>query len=171
MTRREGKVSDTGKTANQEDLESVLDAIRTLVRKEARSRIDGRLLEMPVFEPERVLGITPDTRDGDTPPDAPPRRKIFVLQPHMRVHDAGDRDGDDAGADDAGADVLPDSEEIPHAPPLTSDESFAIANPLVDEQVLREMVREVVQEQLRGDIGREIIRAMKMDLIRSLEKY
>lgn len=137
-----GNVSDAADISGKEGIDSIMSAIRKMVSKETRSRAAPPATAAPVAPPEK------------------PKRAVLVLHPHMRVDKKIEQ-----------PEVMDAAEEIPHAPPLTIDESFAIANPVVDEDMLRQMVREVVQEQLRGEIGREIIRAMKMDLIRSLEKF
>ncbi len=38
------------------------------------------------------------------------------------------------------------------------------------EGLLRDMVREVVQEQLRGELGKELIGSIKRDMVLLLEK-
>ncbi len=152
-------VSETANTSGKEGLDSVLAAIRKMVRKETRSRMAGGAIpevEKPAVEKPAVEETGPE----------PEKRPVLLLQPHMRVDDKPEPEEPPVAPE-----VLEQAEDIPHAPPVEPSESFAIANPAVDEEMLREIVREVVQEQLRGEIGREIIRAMKLDLIRSLEKF
>lgn len=167
-----GNVNDTTDHSGKEGIDSIMSAIRRMVRKETRSRV------VPSVESAKGAGSADTPQSAETAPEPPaapspaaPRRSVLVLQPHMRVDrgQAGQRPP--PKPDPKPAEILEEAEKIPHAPPLGPEDSFAIANPVVDEEMLREMVREVVQEQLRGEIGREIIRAMKLDLIRSLEKF
>ena len=74
----------------------------------------------------------------------PKTNNIFILRPSARVH--------------------------VETPPAVPDDSFSVASPAIDEGMLRDMVREVVQEQLRGELGREIISALKNDMVSLLEK-
>ncbi len=173
-----GNVNDTTDHSGKEGIDSIMSAIRRMVRKETRSRV------APSVESAKTVEAADTPQSAETAPEPPaapspaaPRRSVLVLQPHMRVDrgQAGQRPPpkpDPAPKPDPKpAEILEEAEKIPHAPPSGPEDSFAIANPVVDEDMLREMVREVVQEQLRGEIGREIIRAMKLDLIRSLEKF
>ncbi len=151
----EGKVNETANTSGNEGLDSVLAAIRKMVRKETRSRMDGAPAPEVAEKPEK--------------------RSLLVLQPHMRVKKPPKTETPEPEAEPEKVSETPEilerTEEIPHAPPVEPGESFAIANPAIDEEMLRDMVREVVREELRGEIGRDIVRAMKLDLIRALEKY
>ncbi len=153
----EGDVNETANTSGNEGLDSVLAAIRKMVRKETRSRMDGASAPEVAEKPEK--------------------RPLLVLQPHMRVTEPPKTGASEPEPEaepqkvSEAPEILERTEKIPHAPPIEPGESFAIANPAIDEEMLRDMVREVVREELRGEIGRDIVRAMKLDLIRALEKY
>lgn len=84
--------------------------------------------------------------------------KVMILHPYMRVDIPKEK-----------PEVLKDGADIPYDMPLPANDSFAIATPEVDEFMLRDMVREVVQQELRGDLGREIIKAMKKEVLLTLE--
>ena len=137
----------------QEDLNDVLSAIRNMVRDETRAKFSEP--SKPAAAPEKVQPkpVKPAAR----PPNVP--TKVLILHPHMRVKKA-----------DPEPHILDDNAGVPHDAPNAVGESFAIANPHMDEGLLRDMVREVVQEQLRGELGKEIIGAIKRDMVQLLEK-
>lgn len=131
--------------SDQEDLTSVLAAIRKMVQQESRAQFSDS-----VGEPEEPAVEVPPVFTNNVV------SKVLILYPHMRVD-----------IPTAEPEVLEDEAEIPYDSPIPVGESFAIAND-VDDFVLRDMVREVVQQELRGDLGREIIEAMKKEVLLSL---
>lgn len=140
-------------SSNAEGVDSVMTAIRRMVRNETRERFSDikpirdsrpRVEEPPLTAKRRSSLSNP----GNLP------SKIFVLQPYMRVDVPRSK-----------PEVFAKDERIP---PRMSDDSFAVADPAVDQDMLRQMVRDVVEEQLRGDLGRQIMLSVKKDLMRSL---
>jgi len=130
---------------DQEDLTSVLAAIRKMVQQESRAQFSDSVSD-------------PDEPDVEVPPVFTSNvvSKVLILYPHMRVD-----------IPKVKPEVLDDEAKIPYDSPIPAGESFAIAND-VDDFVLRDMVRDIVQQELRGDLGREIIEAMKKDVLLSL---
>lgn len=136
----------------QENLSDVLSAIRNMVRDETRAKFSGEessRVEAPKAKPKTVVL----KRGQQTLP-----AKILVLHPHMRVK----RSMPDVY-------ILEENARVHHDTPISMDESFAVANPAMDEGLLRDIVREVVQEQLRGELGKEIVNAVKRDMVQLLE--
>lgn len=137
------------------ELDSVLSSIRRKVEKETRDRVSKR------GKTER-RSVTPKTRKTRAKSNSKNRvrsgnqsaatqklpAKILVLRPHMRV----------------------DKKVKPKAP-VSMNDSLAIATPSIDDELLRDMVREVVQEQLRGELGQQLISTLKKEMVRSLNKY
>ena len=138
---------------DKEDLSDVLSAIREMVRDETRAKFSES--EVPSGAPKKVR-LKPEAKVA-SPNNLP--SKIFILRPHMRVKKP-----------DSEAFILDEDTRIPHDPPIPMSESFAIANPAIDEGLLRDIVREVVQEQLRGELGKELINAVKRDMVLLLGK-
>lgn len=134
----------------QEDLSDVLSAIRNMVREETRAKFSETAT--PLKAAKRV-NPKPVSRQSNLP------AKILILHPHMRVKKQKPK-----------MIILDGNARVPHDTPNPIGESFAIANPVMDEGLLRDMVREVVQEQLRGELGKEIIGAIKRDMMQLLEK-
>ncbi len=134
----------------QEDLSEVLSAIRNMVREETRAKFSET--PTPQTAAKRV-----EPKPVPSPPNLP--AKILILHPHMRVKKQRPK-----------IIILDANARVPHDTPNPIGESFAIANPVMDEGLLRDMVREVVQEQLRGELGKEIIDAIKHDMMQLLEK-
>ncbi len=137
----------------QEDLNDVLSAIRNMVRDETRAKFSETAtppIQLKKVKPKPVKRVA---HQANLP------AKILVLHPHMRVKKATPETL-----------VLDKTSRIPHDTPNPAGESFAIANPVMDEGLLRDLVREVVQEQLRGELGKEIIGAIKRDMVQLLEK-
>jgi len=134
---------------DKKHLSDVLSSIREMVQKETRAKISEEL--QPAAE-EKPAGNT-STSNRNLP------SKILILRPHMRVYPSKRKTV-----------ILEKSMRVPHDTPIDSGDSFAIANPAIDEGMLRDMVREVVQEQLRGELGKEIVGAIKRDMVLLLEK-
>lgn len=120
-----------------------------MVQKETRAKISEEF--QPVAE------------DAPIPETSAPNRnlpsKILILRPQMRVYPSRQKTV-----------ILDKNMRVPHDSPVDAGDSFAISNPAIDEGMLREMVREVVQEQLRGELGKEIVGAIKRDIVMLLEK-
>ena len=131
--------------SDKEDLTSVLAAIREMVQEESRAQFSDSVGEAE----ESAAKAPPDFTNTVV-------SKVLILRPHMRVD-----------TPTPPPEVLKSEAEIPYDTPLPAGESFAIAND-IDDYILRDMVREVVQEELRGDLGREIIEAMKKEVILTL---
>jgi len=136
----------------QEELSDVLSAIRKMVGDETRAEFSDKT--KPQAKPEKAKPKPTMLKPSQRTLPA----KIFVLQPYMRVNQPK-------------PDVrkLNQKARVRHAHPDSVDESFAVAHASVDEGLLRDIVREVVQEQLRGELGKEIISAVKLDMIQLLE--
>jgi len=126
----------------------VLSAIRNMVRDETRAKFSETA--NPTAAPKPVK---PKTRQPNVPV------KILILHPHMRVKTPKPE-----------TIILGEDARVPHDTPNPVGDSFAVANPVMDDDLLRDMVREVVQEQLRGELGKEIIGAIKRDMVQLLEK-
>lgn len=137
----------------QEDLKDVLSAIRDMVRTETRAKFPETT--SPSSNPEGVAQEPQKQTERRTAVPA----KVLILHPHMRVKKPAPK-----------ILILDKSTRVPHDVPNPAGESFAVANPLMDEGLLRDLVREVVQEQLRGELGKEIIGAIKQDMVQLLEK-
>lgn len=137
---------------DQEDLSDVLAAIRNMVREETRAKFSGE--DDQHDAPEKAKPKTVARKA--TPQNLP--AKILVLHPHMRVKPAK-----------PDVYVLRKGARVPYDAPKSADDSFAVANPAMDEGLLRDIVREVVQEQLRGELGKEIVNAVKRDMVQLLE--
>jgi len=134
----------------REDLSDVLSAIRNMVRDETRAKFSDTSpspIQLKKAKP------APATQPSNLP------AKILILHPHMKVKIANPETL-----------ILDKSARVPHDMPNPAGESFAVANSVMDEGLLRDMVREVVQEQLRGELGKEIIGAIKRDMVQLLEK-
>lgn len=141
-------------SSNAESLDSVMTAIRRMVRRETRERFSDvkpisetrlRVMEPPLTKPTRRASVSN--------PDKLPS-KIFVLQPYMRVDVPRSK-----------PEIFTKDEKIP---PSFTEDSFAVADTGVDPDMLRHMVREVVEEQLRGELGRQIMLSVKKDILHSL---
>lgn len=154
----------------KQDLASVLASIRDMVRAETQgpqAKVDEplRRKKKPLFLKRRVeTGDTPRKPSAPIPEPKPAAKKtttavskVYILRPHMRV-------------DPPKPEVMDQGAEIPYDTPNTVNESFAIANPEIDAHMLREIVREVVREQLMGEAGRQLIENLKKDVILSLSK-
>lgn len=130
-------------TSSGERLGDVMSAIRKMVNKETAARFDQPpKVSKPV--PARVEPAMPVTVAKKTGTNLP--SKIFVLQPYMRV-------------------------DIPKPKPEILDDDAKIPgdlSALINEDVLRDMVREVVQEQLRGELGKQLMLSVKRDMVRAL---
>ena len=137
----------------QEDLNDVLSAIRNMVRDETRAKFPETATLQSKPEKVKLKPVKQSVRQPNVP------AKILILQPHMRVKKPAPK-----------IMILDENARAPHDTPNAAGESFAVANPLMDEGLLRDMVREVVQEQLRGELGKEIIGAIKRDMVQLLEK-
>lgn len=137
----------------QEDLNDVLSAIRKVVRDETRAKFSETAA--PQSEPKKVKSRP--VKQAVHQPNVP--AKLLILYPHMRVTKPKPE-----------VIILDENARVPHDAPNSVGESFAVANPIMDEGMLRDMVREVVQEQLRGELGKEIIGAIKRDMVQLLEK-
>lgn len=142
-------------TASGEGLDDVMSAIRRMVHKETSARFDH---PPKVAKPKpahvvksRPVGVARRKTGTNLP------SKIFILQPYMRVDIPKSK-----------PEILDDDAKIPHDTANPPYESFAIAEPVIDENMLRDMVKEVVQEQLRGELGKQLILSMKRDILRSL---
>ena len=135
----------------QEDLDDVLSAIRNMVREETRAKF-SETTTLPI----QLKKVKP-VKQAAHQPDLP--AKILILQPHMRVKKATPK-----------VLILDKSSRVPQDTLNPIGESFAVANTFMDEGLLRDMVREVVQEQLRGELGKELIGAIKRDMVQLLEK-
>ncbi len=137
----------------QEDLSDVLSAIRNMVRKETHAKFSETTV--PPIQLKKVAPepIEKTARQANLP------AKILVLHPHMKVK-----------TPKAETIILDETTRVPHDTPNSAGESFAISNPVMDEGLLRDLVREVVQEQLRGELGKELIGAIKRDMVQLLEK-
>ena len=137
----------------QEDLSDVLSAIRNLVRTETRAKFSE--MATPQSKPESVdpKPVEQAERRANVP------AKVLILHPYMRVKKLVPKTM-----------ILDENTRVPHDAPNLAGESFAVANPFMDESLLRDVVREVVQEQLRGELGKEIIGAIKRDMVQLLEK-
>lgn len=138
----------------QEDLNDVLSAIRKVVRDETRAKFSETAA--PQSEPKKVK--SKPVKQAVHQPNVVPA-KVLILYPHMRVTKPKPK-----------VLILDKNTRVPHDAPNSVGESFAIANPIMDEGMLRDMVREVVQEQLRGELGKEITDAIKRDMVQLLEK-
>lgn len=133
--------------SDEKDLSEILAAIRKMVRSETRANVS-----------EAVFSDTkPDPEPAKSEPKLP--SKILILRPHMRVY-----------PDRPHTIILDDDMRVPHDTPIPANDSFAIADTAIDDHLLRDMVREVVQEQLRGELGKEIVGALKRDMALLLEK-
>ena len=140
-------------SSNAESIDSVMTAIRRMVRHETRERFSD---VKPIGETRprvKEPPLTSRTRQPSSNPDKLPS-KIFVLQPYMRVDVPRSK-----------PEIFTKEEKIPTR---GNDDSFAVADAGVDPDMLRQMVREVVEEQLRGDLGRQIMLSVKKDILRSL---
>ena len=141
-------------SSNAESIDSVMTAIRRMVRSETRERFSD---VKPVSETRPRVSepplTTPKRRPSVSNPDKLPS-KIFVLQPYMRVDVPRSK-----------PEIFTKDEKIPQR---ATEDSFAVADTSVDPDMLRQMVREVVEEQLRGDLGRQIMLSVKKDILRSL---
>lgn len=137
----------------QEDLDDVLSAIRNMVRDETRAKFSETVV--PPVSPKKP--ILKPVNKVKSKPNLP--AKVLILHPHMRVKKKPPK-----------TIILDDNARVPHDTPNPVGESFAVANPMMDDGLLRDMVREVVQEQLRGEVGKEIIGAIKRDMMQLLEK-
>ena len=137
---------------DQEDLSDVLSAIRNMVREETRAKFSDE--DEPQVTSKKVKPKTVVLKPSQQILPA----KIFVLYPHMRVNPPKPE-----------VFILDKNARVPHDTPIPADDSFAIANPAMDEGLLRDIVREVVQEQLRGELGKEIMNAVKRDMVQLLE--
>jgi hypothetical protein len=137
----------------QEDLNDVLSAIRNMVRDETRAKFSETATPPTQLKKVKPKVVKRVVRQPNLP------AKILILHPHMRVKKAKPEPL-----------ILDKTSRVPHDTPNAAGESFAVANPLMDEGLLRDMVREVVQEQLRGEFGKEIIGAIKRDMVQLLEK-
>ena len=137
----------------REDLNDVLSAIRNMVRDETRAKFSET-----ATPPIQLKKAKPDTVER-APQTSNLPAKILILHPHMKVKTAQPETL-----------ILDKSARVPHDVPNSVGESFAVANPVMDEGLLRDLVREVVQEQLRGELGKEIIGAIKRDMVQLLEK-
>lgn len=138
---------------DKEDLSDVLSAIREMVRDETRAKFSEQ--ETPSDASKKVK---PHLETKVASPQNLPS-KILILRPDMRVRKP-----------EPEVFILDEDAHIPHDSPVNMSESFAIANPVMDEGLLRDIVREVVQEQLRGELGKELISAVKRDMLQLLEK-
>ncbi len=134
----------------QEDLNDVLSAIRNMVRDETRAKFPETAITDEENGPEPA---TPTGRQPNLPAN------VLILHPHMRVTKAKPK-----------ILLLDKASRVPNTAPSPVGESFAIASAAMDEGMLRDMVREVVQEQLRGELGKEIVGAIKRDMMQLLEK-
>ena len=135
-----------------EDIDDVMSAIRNMVRKEMRANFSGNTPSQNVQEKVRLKPVNKVPKRANLP------AKVLILYPHMQIN-----------RPDPNVFVLDKSARVPHDTPIAIDESFAIANTAIDEGLLRDIVREVVQEQLRGELGKEIVNAVKRDMVRLLE--
>lgn len=127
----------------KEDLSSVLAAIRKMVHDETRANFT---MPEKAEKPEEAPPETPVKPAGTS------LANVYILRPHQRV------------APPKPSEILEEGDKLPYDEQLS--DSFSIANP--DDDVLRDMVREVVQEQLRGDMGREIVAALKKEMLLAL---
>ena len=137
----------------QQDLNDVLSAIRNMVRDETRAKFSATATPPIQLKKVKLEPVEPAGRQTNLP------AKILILHPHMKVK-----------ATKPKTLILDKASRVPHDTPNPAGDSFAIANPVMDEGLLRDMVREVVQEQLRGELGKEIIGAIKRDMVQLLEK-
>jgi len=137
----------------QEDLNDVLSAIRNMVRDETRAKFSETATAPMQLKKVKLKPVKPAVRQTNLP------AKILILHPHLRVKKAKPETL-----------ILDKNSRVPHDTPNSAGESFAIANSVMDDGLLRDMVREVVQEQLRGELGKEIIGAIKRDMVQLLEK-
>lgn len=133
---------------------NVMSAIRRMVKSETAARFD---------QPPKVAKPTPVKTENPTAKVVKKTTgtnlpsKILVLQPYMRVDIPKPQ-----------PEILDDDAKIPHDTANPPYESFAIADPIVDENMLRDMVREVVQEQLRGEMGKQLMLSVKREMMQSL---
>lgn len=141
-------------TSSGEGISDVMLAIRRMVHKETAARFD-QPPKVSKPKPARVVKPVQARARPKTGTNLP--SKIFVLQPYMRVDIPKSK-----------PEILDDDATIPHDTANPPYESFAIADPVIDENMLREMVREVVQEQLRGELGKQLMLSVKRDMLRSL---
>ena len=137
----------------QEDLNDVLSAIRKVVRDETRAKFS----ETAALQSEPQKDISKPVKQAVHQPNVP--AKVLILYPHMRVTKPKPE-----------ILILDENTRVPYDAPNPVGESFAVADPIIDEGMLRDMVREVVQEQLRGELGKEITDAIKRDMVQLLEK-
>ncbi len=142
-------------SSNAESIDSVMTAIRRMVRRETRERFTDvnpinesrpRVAEPPVTAQKRRSTVS---NKGNLP------SKIFVLQPYMRVDVPRSK-----------PEIMPDDATISHGADNADYSSMAQAG--LDPNQVRNMVREVVEEQLRGDLGRQIMLSVKKDIMRTL---
>lgn len=137
---------------DQESLNDVLSAIRNMVREETRAKFSDTAEPQVLGGKNKPKAVEPKTSQRNLP------AKILVLHPHMRVK-----------VSKPDVFILDKNARVPHDTPIPSNDSFAVANPAMDEGLLREIVREVVQEQLRGELGKEIVNTVKRDMAQLLE--
>ncbi len=149
-------------TANSsaESIDSVMGAIRRMVRRETKARfsdIDSTgavtpsratdLLESRRVEPQVSSRPKYIYRAPKNPGNLP--TKILVLQPHMRV------------------DIPRDSYHGFYQSKRRND-AEKLRDVGVEPEMLRNVVREVLEEQLRGELGRQIVLSVKKDLVKLL---
>ncbi len=132
----------THANSSRREMDSVLSAIKKMVRKETKDRFAGTNVEPELTRPAKRKSSLPS--------------KIFVLQPWMRV------DKPESGFTRT-TPPKPDPSRI-------SDDSFAVANTAIDEDLLRDMVRDVVREHMEGAWGQKLVQALKSEVAKSLPK-
>lgn len=150
---RKNNISDA------DNVESVLSAIKNMVEKESEARFTDALdeevpfISVPVTKPKSSkpkakIKVKPKAK---TKPKTSAKAKvhnlpskIFILYPHMRVDKPKSE-----------PEILNEQSETP----------FDTVDAVMSEDKLRNMVREVVKEQLRGELGLAIINAVKQDLL------
>ena len=145
-------------SSNAESIDSVMGAIRRMVRRETRERFSDVTPSGEVTpseaRAERHERIEPSVsskpkyiyRAAKNPGNLP--TKILVLQPHMRVD-------------------IPRDTFRSYGQTRNSD-GQKLRDVGVDPDVLRDVVKEVLEEQLRGDLGRQIVLSVKKDLMKLL---
>jgi len=137
----------------KEDLNDVLSAIRNMVRDETRAKFSETATPQSTPKTAKPKPVKQATSQSNVP------AKILILHPHMRVKKPSPK-----------VIILDKNARVPHDASPVDGENVSIADPLMYEGLLRDMVREVVQEQLRGELGKELIGSIKRDMVLLLEK-
>ena len=137
----------------KENLSDVLSAIRNMVREETRAKFSKTVTPKSTLKAVKSDPVQQVASSPNVP------AKILTLHPHMRAKKPTPK-----------VIILDKNARVPQDESPIVGENVSIADPLMYEGLLRDMVREVVQEQLRGELGNELIGSIKRDMVLLLEK-